>query len=121
MPAAYAVADLAISRAGAISCSELMTTETPSILVPSPHVAGDHQKKNARTMVSNGAADMLEDSEIGSKLFESVKELIFDERKLSEMRKSASELSTPDAAEKIAGDVLELYRSKENEKNLQTD
>ncbi|HMB98120.1 MAG TPA: undecaprenyldiphospho-muramoylpentapeptide beta-N-acetylglucosaminyltransferase [Balneolaceae bacterium] len=121
MPAAYAVADLAISRAGAISCSELMTTETPSILIPSPHVAGDHQKKNARTMVSNGAADILEDSEIGSKLFESVKELIFDERKLAEMRKSASDLSTPDAAEKIAGDVLELYRSKENEKNLQTD
>jgi UDP-N-acetylglucosamine--N-acetylmuramyl-(pentapeptide) pyrophosphoryl-undecaprenol N-acetylglucosamine transferase len=84
-------------------------------------VAGDHQKKNARTMVSNGAADMLEDSEIGNKLFETVKELIYDERKLAEMRKSASELSTPDAAEKIAGDVLELYRLKENEKNLQTD
>ncbi len=121
MPAAYAAADLAVSRAGAISCSELMTTATPSVLVPSPHVAGDHQKKNARAMVSNGAADMLEDGEIAGKLFETVKELIFDESKLAEMSRSASKLATPDAAEKIAGDILEFLRSEESERNIQKD
>jgi len=113
MPAAYAVADLAVSRAGAISCSELMATKTPAILVPSPHVAGDHQKKNARTMVSNGAADILEDSEIGSKLFEKVKDLIYDEKKLTEMSRAASLLAKPHAAEKIAGDVLDFLQSNE--------
>src|SRR5699024_10072743 len=61
MPAAYAVADLVVSRAGALSCAELALTGKPSILVPSPNVAGDHQTKNARSMVDEGAAELAED------------------------------------------------------------
>ncbi|MGF1671245.1 MAG: glycosyltransferase, partial [Balneolaceae bacterium] len=112
MPAAYAVADLVVSRAGASSCSELMVTGTPSILVPSPNVAGDHQKKNAKSMVENNAAILLEDSEVEAKLFEKINDLIHNDKKLAEMSKSAFRLAKPDAADKIAGDVLDLLQTK---------
>src|SRR5699024_339670 len=61
MPAAYAAADLVISRAGALSCAELALTGKPSLLVPSPNVAGDHQLKNARAMVESGVAELTKD------------------------------------------------------------
>src|SRR5699024_8961445 len=68
MPAAYAVADLVVSRAGALSCAELALTGKPSILVPSPNVAGDHQTKNARSMVDEGAAELAEDHQLSQTL-----------------------------------------------------
>ena len=57
MDYAYAVADLAVCRAGAITCSELAVTGTPSILVPSPNVTADHQTKNAKALADEGAAN----------------------------------------------------------------
>ena len=56
MDLAYAACDLVVARAGASTCSELMTTGTPSILVPSPNVAEDHQTRNAESLVSANAA-----------------------------------------------------------------
>ncbi len=63
MAEAYAAADLVISRAGASSCSELMLTGKPSVLVPSPNVAGDHQTQNAKAMVDAGASELLKDND----------------------------------------------------------
>jgi UDP-N-acetylglucosamine--N-acetylmuramyl-(pentapeptide) pyrophosphoryl-undecaprenol N-acetylglucosamine transferase len=108
MPAAYAVADLVISRAGALSCSELALTGKPSILVPSPNVAGDHQTKNARSMVQGGAAKLARDAELEANLVNLVKEVITNEQQLDAMSKAAKKLARPDAAQTIAKEIIKL-------------
>ena len=108
MPEAYAAADLVVSRAGALSCSELALTGKPSILVPSPNVAGDHQSKNARSMADEGAAEILDDSEAKETLAELVGKLISDENKLKEMQQAALKLAKPDAATEIAREILQI-------------
>ncbi|PAU94645.1 undecaprenyldiphospho-muramoylpentapeptide beta-N-acetylglucosaminyltransferase [Aliifodinibius salipaludis] len=112
MPAAYAASDLVISRAGALSCSELALTSKPSILVPSPNVAGDHQTKNARSMVDEGAAKLVADDDLESSLANVVKEIIDDEQRLKEMSKAAKNLARPNAAEEIATEILKLVKNK---------
>jgi UDP-N-acetylglucosamine--N-acetylmuramyl-(pentapeptide) pyrophosphoryl-undecaprenol N-acetylglucosamine transferase len=114
MPAAYAAADLVISRAGALSCSELALTGKPSVLVPSPNVAGDHQTKNARSMVDNNAAQMVADDELEKRLATVVQEIIDDEHRLKEMSKAAEHLARPNAAEEIATETLKLVGNKEH-------
>ena len=113
MPAAYTAADLVISRAGALSCSELALTGKPSILVPSPNVAGDHQTKNAQSMVVNGAAKLVADDELEKRLAKVVQEIIDDEKQLTEMSKAAKNLARPNAAEEIATETLKLVGKKE--------
>lgn len=108
MAAAYAVSDLVISRAGAGACSELMLTGKPAVLVPSPHVAGDHQAKNAESMVADGAAVLLKDEDVHTSLHQVVDALIFDEKELSKMAERALALAKPDAAAIIADEVLQI-------------
>lgn len=108
MPKAYAAADLVISRAGALSCSELALTGKPSILVPSPNVAGDHQTKNARSMVQEGAAELVADDKLKETLAHLVETVISNQQRLQEMSRAATKLARPDAAETIAKEVLEL-------------
>jgi len=115
MAAAYAVADLVISRAGALSCSELALTGKPSILVPSPNVAGDHQTKNARSMVEEGAAELLKDKDLNDTLAGLVEKIITDEQKLKQMNEAAQKLARPEAAETIATEILELIKQKRNQ------
>ncbi len=105
MAAAYTVADLVVSRAGALSCSELMLTGKPSVLIPSPNVAGDHQSKNADSMVKEGAAVLLKDEKAENQLASVVESLIFDKTKLDNMSRSARLLARPDAAVKIAKEI----------------
>ncbi|MDZ7683290.1 MAG: glycosyltransferase [Fodinibius sp.] len=112
MPAAYAVADLVISRAGALSCSELALTGKPSILVPSPNVAGDHQTKNAESMVKAGAAMLAADNKLEDLLADVISEIINDEDRLAEMSQKAKELAQPEAATTIAKKVLEIARKR---------
>lgn len=108
MSSAYAIADLAVSRAGAISCAELKLTGTPSILIPSPNVAGDHQTKNANEMVTKGAAQMLRDEDAEAKLANRVTELFGYADRLKKMRENAIKLSKPEATRHIAEDMLSL-------------
>jgi UDP-N-acetylglucosamine--N-acetylmuramyl-(pentapeptide) pyrophosphoryl-undecaprenol N-acetylglucosamine transferase len=105
MPAAYETADLVISRAGALSCSELMLTGKPSILVPSPNVAGDHQSKNAASLAEKGAAILLPDEEAEMKLAGMVERVIFDPEQLKSMSLSARSLARPHAASEIANEI----------------
>ena len=114
MPAAYAAADLVISRAGALSCSELALTGKPSILIPSPHVAADHQTKNARSMVDHGAAELLTDAEARENLAGLVEKLIFDRERLRKMNKAARELARPEASRTIAKKIIELTKVQVN-------
>jgi UDP-N-acetylglucosamine--N-acetylmuramyl-(pentapeptide) pyrophosphoryl-undecaprenol N-acetylglucosamine transferase len=114
MPEAYAAADLVVSRAGALSCSELALTGKPSILVPSPNVAGDHQTKNAQSMVDEGAAELLEDAEAEAKLCQVVQEVLQNAGRLEEMSTAALRLARPDASHEIAKEVLKLVKMNRN-------
>jgi len=105
---AYAATDLALCRAGAITCSELMVTRTPSILVPSPNVTEDHQTKNARSMEKGDAAVLLPEPELGERFAPAVRELLADEDRRAQMARAAGRLACPDAARHIAHSVLSL-------------
>jgi UDP-N-acetylglucosamine--N-acetylmuramyl-(pentapeptide) pyrophosphoryl-undecaprenol N-acetylglucosamine transferase len=106
MPATYAITDLAICRAGAGTISELLVTGKPSILVPSPNVAGDHQNSNAKSLLRAGATVVISDDEIESKLSETVKYLLSEPKILKQMSQAAKALAMPQSAIKIAEMIL---------------
>lgn len=114
MPFAYKVSDLVVSRAGASSCAELLVTGMPSILVPSPYVAGDHQTYNAKAMVENGAAIMLRDDVLSKSIVKTVKEVINDQEQLDRMSMLALSLAKPEASTEIAKEVLRIIDLKRN-------
>lgn len=108
MDLAYAAADLAVCRAGAITCSELAATATPSVLVPSPNVTADHQTKNARALSDAGAAVLLPEPELPARLLDTVRPLIADAERRAAMSDAARAIARPDAADAIAQYVLDL-------------
>ena len=115
MPGIYALSDLVICRAGASTISELLATGTPSILVPSPNVAGDHQRKNAVSVVGKGAAEMLTDDKIGEKLPKLVERLLGSDSILAEMAANARKQGKPSARTAIAeGIILQTHAQPEH-------
>ncbi len=108
MNAAYTLADLVISRAGAGSISELCLLGKPAILVPSPNVAEDHQTQNALALVNKGAAIYVKDAEAKEKLLNVALEALTDDNRLQELAAHISLLAKPDAARTIAQEVLKL-------------
>ena len=108
MDLAYALADVVISRAGAISISELCVVAKPLILVPSPNVAEDHQTRNAMALVNRQAALLVKDVEARDKLADTAIRLIGDEAVCGKLISNISGMGIPDADEKIAGVVLSL-------------
>lgn len=106
MDLAYAIADVVISRAGAISVSELCLVKKPTILVPSPNVSEDHQTKNAMALVEKDAALMVKDIEAVEKLIPQAIELLGDSKKQSELIQNIESLGKPNATSDIV-DVLE--------------
>lgn len=106
MDDAYAVADLALCRAGALTCSELLATGTPAVLVPSPNVVADHQTKNARSLRDAGAASVLPESELDTGLREALHPLLSDAERRASMAEAARDHAKPEAARTIACDVL---------------
>lgn len=112
MNMAYAAADLVICRSGASTCSELMLTGKPAILIPSPNVAEDHQTKNALSLVSAGAATLLEESRMHRELLDLIRDLLGDRDRLDSMSANALKLAKPNAAREIAEDILGLARTR---------
>lgn len=108
MPAAYGAADLVITRAGASTCSELMMLGQPAVFVPSPNVAGDHQTKNAASMVTAKAARLLKENQLEEKFLDTIRELIFNKSELEQMSKAMKKLAKPDAAATIANEILSI-------------
>ncbi|MEM1271267.1 MAG: undecaprenyldiphospho-muramoylpentapeptide beta-N-acetylglucosaminyltransferase [Bacteroidota bacterium] len=108
MDLAYKAADLTLCRAGAISCSELMVTGTPSVLVPSPNVTADHQTKNARAMVGGGASVLLVEPGLNATLGATIDALFADPSRLAAMSAAALGMARPNASADIAADVLSL-------------
>ena len=106
---AYAAADLVVARAGAMTVAELCAWEKPSILVPLPTAAADHQTFNARAHASAGAAVMLDERELAPETFaRTVSDLIRQPSKLAALAQSARRRGHPNAARTIVAKVLEL-------------
>lgn len=110
MDLAYAVADVVVSRAGAISISELCVVQKPVILVPSPYVAEDHQTKNAMALVNRQAAVLVKDVDAAAQLAREVIALMADEDLRNKLRGNIAGLGKTDADDKIAGLVLGLIK-----------
>ncbi len=108
MAAAYAAADLIISRAGAGSISEFCLLNKPVVLVPSPNVAEDHQTKNALALVNKQAAIYVKDSEAENTLLNIALATVTDDRKLKELSENIAKLALPDSAKIIAQEVIKL-------------
>jgi UDP-N-acetylglucosamine--N-acetylmuramyl-(pentapeptide) pyrophosphoryl-undecaprenol N-acetylglucosamine transferase len=107
MPAAFASADLVVGRAGASAVAELAAAGKPSILVPFPHAADDHQARNADAMRRVGAARMVADRDLtGARLFDEIRGLAEDPAALERMARAARAQARPDAA-RAAADALE--------------
>ncbi|MFC6999204.1 undecaprenyldiphospho-muramoylpentapeptide beta-N-acetylglucosaminyltransferase [Rufibacter roseus] len=110
MDLAYAAADVVVSRAGALSISELCLAEKPSILVPSPNVAEDHQTKNAMALVERNAAVFVKDTEAAEQLWTTAFNLAKDKEKQKELSQNIGQLAKPHAAETIVHELLKLIK-----------
>ena len=111
MPRALAAADVGVFRSGSSMCFELAAVGLPAVLVPSPHVAGDHQTGNARALVDAGAALIVPDGELtAERLDRELSSLLADPMRRSEMAAAARRFARPDAAAAVADLALEHAR-----------
>lgn len=108
MDLAYAIADIVVSRAGAIAVSELCLVKKPAILVPLPSAAEDHQTKNAMALVTHNAAKICKDSDVRTEVGSMVLDLIEKPEELDKLSENMEPLGFHDAADLIAAEVLKL-------------
>lgn len=109
-----AACDLFIGRAGAMTCAEIAAQKKPSILIPFPYAADDHQTENARVMEEAGASLVFEDKNFDSqRLLETVEGMLDQPDLLARMGQRAGEWATPDAADKIASVIVQVLSDHE--------
>ena len=109
MDYAYEAADLVISRSGACTVSELCLVGKPTLFVPSPNVAEDHQTKNAMALVEKGAACMVRDSEAVGKAMAEALRLVTDREQLKRLSENIEKLAIRDSAERIVGELKKIW------------
>ena len=113
MPHALAAADLAVFRAGAIGLAELTARGIPSILIPYPYAAENHQEHNARALEQGGAAIVIRDSDLtGGTLADTIQQVITEKDRLIKMAAASRSLGRPEAARSIAQTALSLLENK---------
>jgi UDP-N-acetylglucosamine--N-acetylmuramyl-(pentapeptide) pyrophosphoryl-undecaprenol N-acetylglucosamine transferase len=105
---AYQIADVIVSRAGAITISELCLVGKPAILVPSPNVAEDHQTRNANALVERKAAWMVPDRDAPEKLVSTMMQLMENRDQQRQLAGNIKKLGISDASERIASEVIKL-------------
>jgi UDP-N-acetylglucosamine--N-acetylmuramyl-(pentapeptide) pyrophosphoryl-undecaprenol N-acetylglucosamine transferase len=110
MEMAYAAADIVISRAGAMSVTELCVAKKPVIFVPFPHASEDHQTVNAKHLVDKKAALMIKDSEANEKLVPTTISLAENESLQKQLSDNISKLAITNADEIIAQEILKVIR-----------
>jgi UDP-N-acetylglucosamine--N-acetylmuramyl-(pentapeptide) pyrophosphoryl-undecaprenol N-acetylglucosamine transferase len=110
MDFAYAASDIVVSRAGALSISELCLVKKPCIFVPSPNVAEDHQTKNAMALVEKDAALMIKDAAAIQVLVPAALKLLQDNQRQEIFKENIGRLAKPNAAKEIAATVLEIVK-----------
>lgn len=106
MSYAYAVADIVIARAGALSISELSLAKKAIILVPSPNVAEDHQTKNAKALVHKNAALFIQDDQVADRLIDMMIDLLKNDVLRKELQKNIQSLAKPCAAHDIVSQII---------------
>ena len=111
MDLAYAAADIIISRAGAISVSELCLVGKPVIFIPSPNVAEDHQAKNALSISSKGAAIVLKEADADQNFESELALLLHDEEKQQQLSANIKRLAKPNATNEIVEEVIKLLNN----------
>jgi UDP-N-acetylglucosamine--N-acetylmuramyl-(pentapeptide) pyrophosphoryl-undecaprenol N-acetylglucosamine transferase len=114
----YAAADVVISRAGALSISELCLVGKPAILVPSPNVAEDHQTKNALALSEKGAARVVRDVDAQDKMLQEAFTILENDALAFSLSESIRQLGRPKAAETIARAALHLLAQPETSKKI---
>lgn len=112
MDLAYGVADLIVSRAGALSISELSIVGKPAILVPSPNVAEDHQTHNAASLVRKNAALMIADSMARELLVDRMLSLLENEKEQEELAANIKQLGIRDASGRIAAEANKILQEQ---------
>ena len=113
MPVCLAAADLVIARAGAITLSEIQVKGKPSILIPSPNVAENHQFHNAMSLVEQNAAVMIEEKDLTpQKLTEEIDKLASDPERLREYSANAKKMAVDDATKRIYSVIIEVMSKK---------
>lgn len=111
MDLAFAAADIVVSRAGAGTISELCAIGKTTVFVPSPNVTEDHQTHNAMALVDRDAAMIVCDGRARTDLFPAIENLLKDKDKVMQMEKNINALAMPDAADRIAEEVLSLIKN----------
>jgi UDP-N-acetylglucosamine--N-acetylmuramyl-(pentapeptide) pyrophosphoryl-undecaprenol N-acetylglucosamine transferase len=112
MAIAYSAADIIVSRAGAITLAELALVQKPCILVPYPHAAADHQKKNAEVIAQQGAAVLIEEGEnFSENLTVALEQLLNDKEKYTVMGNKWKQFANPDAADRIADQIIYMMKA----------
>jgi len=107
MPQAMAAADLVVARSGAATLGEFPAVGLPAILVPYPY-SGQHQARNAAYLADGGAALIIDDKDLAERLLPTIEMLLADSGQLQRMAAAARALARPDAAERIAGELVRL-------------
>lgn len=110
MDLAYAMADVIVSRAGAIAISEICAVGKPPVFVPFPAAAEDHQTKNAQALVEREAALLVPDREAMERLGSTVLGLMEDTEKKKRLSENLKKLAIKDSAERIADEILKLVK-----------
>ncbi len=108
MDLAYAAADVIISRAGALSVSELCLVGKPVIFIPSPNVSEDHQTKNALSITEKGAAILLKESELEKNFEEAFSKLLGDVSCQEKLSENIKKLAKPNATKDIVAEIEKL-------------
>jgi UDP-N-acetylglucosamine--N-acetylmuramyl-(pentapeptide) pyrophosphoryl-undecaprenol N-acetylglucosamine transferase len=106
----YAAADFVISRAGASSVSELCLVGKPTIFIPSPNVAEDHQTKNAKAIVDKKGAILLKENELDDKFETTFSDLISNENLQKELSRNIKSLAKPNATKDIVEEIIKLIK-----------
>ncbi|NUM80696.1 undecaprenyldiphospho-muramoylpentapeptide beta-N-acetylglucosaminyltransferase [bacterium] len=114
MPAAYSCADLVLCRAGAMTISEITMMGLPSVLVPYPFAADNHQEYNAMSLVNRGAAVLIRNTELKEKLKTTLIDLFDHPETLRSMAENSYKLRQPDAAKLIIDRAIELIHERKN-------
>ena len=112
MDMAYAAADVVISRAGAMSISELSLLRKAVVFVPLPTAAEDHQTKNAMSLVKENAALMVKNSETETEMLPTVFALMENEERQNEMKDNIAKFAKPNAAEDIVNQIEKIINKK---------
>ncbi len=112
MDLAYAAANVVISRAGALSVSELCIVAKPCVLVPSPNVSEDHQTKNAKSLVDKNAALLVKDVDALTTLVPNTLALLGSEERMNEFSANIATLGKPNAASDICDEIVKIIKKE---------